>query len=694
MKKTLALCAAAAIVFTAAFYGFGPLFLQWKNLLLTGLASLLCGAAFGLQAGLLAKTFALPGSKKPIIAGILAGALLLAVKWAVLSIVNADTRHNSEALKLARLVCFILFGLLTAALLWRLSKTPKRALKRVCCCMAALIFAVPAVLPFVNEDTVSVLLHKGGLENMINNYAFSLDAAALGEKLPNVKSNLNRYGGRFTEDPVINETHNPYDFIDYIQLMECSGGNPNRDLFKDPADFSVLDDYDFSALIASCKGILKTGAKPLLKLGNVPEKLSQNILKEHPSEGAFDVNVYPPDDYDQYYSYIKAIAGALVAEFGLNEVQSWRFGVLTEFENADWFYAPGKDPQKSCEAYCKLYDYTVQALIDVLGPEVFVGAHAMAVSEGLWDECDFIRHCGTGINYRTGEKGTRLCYISASYYEIKPGEFGKNQEPLPHMINRLRAAAEAAGLTDLIYGVDEGRILCGETSGADSDQLYSRTVGYTYQAAFDARLVREAFDCGLNYFSSWEYCSEADNHGVPTVSYHVAAQAAKFEGGRLLKTETVEEGGLPGADVNLCGAYNEETGTLRLMAYNYKNSLYYPSSADIALNLINLPFADGDVKITAYHIDDDCNWFDEWRADRKELGITDDAFAWSPDDGTPLFANAEAQATFRSLAPKYEACAELTPETFTGRVENGTLNIELTLAANTVVFYEITPGNG
>lgn len=569
----------------------------------------------------------------------------------------------------------------------------QKALKRVCCALAAMVFTVCSVFPFVKEDTVSLLLRKGGIENMINDYAFSLDAADLGETLPNVKSNLNRYGGRFSENPVINKKNNPYDFIDYIQLMECSGGNPNRDLFRDPADFSVLDDYDFSALIASCKGILKTGAKPLLKLGNVPEKLSQNILKEHPSEGAFDVNVYPPDDYDQYYTYIRAIAEALVAEFGLNEVQCWRFGVLTEFENADWFYAPGKDPKQSFIAYCKLYDTTVQALIDVLGPDVFVGAHAMAVSEGLWDECDFIRHCGAGKNYRTGKTGTRLCYIAASYYEMRPGEVGKNQEPLPHMIDRLRAAAEEAGLTDLIYGVDEGRILCGPTSGTDSDQLYSRTVGYTYQAAFDARLVRQAFDCGLNYFSSWEYCSEGDNHGVPTVSYHVAAQAAKFEGSRLMKTETTEEGGLPGADVSVSGAYNEGTGTLHLMAYNYKNSLYYSSSADAAVDLTNLPFADGDVEITAYRIDDDCNWFDEWCADRKELGITDDDFWWSPDDGTPLWANAEAQETFRSLAPKYETCAAIMPETFTGRVENGALHIDLTLAANTVVFFEITRGN-
>ena len=56
--------------------------------------------------------------------------------------------------------------------------------------------------------------------------------------------------------------------------MQCTGGAANRDLFKDPLDFDTLDDYDFSSLITSCKGILTYGAKPHLKLGSVPLKYS------------------------------------------------------------------------------------------------------------------------------------------------------------------------------------------------------------------------------------------------------------------------------------------------------------------------------------------------------------------------------------------------------------------------------------
>ena len=101
---------------------------------------------------------------------------------------------------------------------------------------------------------------------------------------------------------------------------------------------------------------------------------------------------------------------------GKEEVLSWRFGVMTEFENADWFIANDGNANSAFKEYCKLYDYTVQALIDVIGEDVYVGAHAMSVTEGQWDERDFIEHCAKGTNYKTGETGTKICYLSGSRF--------------------------------------------------------------------------------------------------------------------------------------------------------------------------------------------------------------------------------------------------------------------------------------
>ncbi|MBR5497677.1 MAG: hypothetical protein IKV76_06815, partial [Clostridia bacterium] len=347
----------------------------------------------------------------------------------------------------------------------------------------------------------------------INKYSFTVDTDTKGNTLANPVSNVNIWS--IEGDPFVNavasEENNIFEFVEYIQLMQCSGGTETRDLFKNPTDTSVTDDYDFTRLINNCRGVLNLGAKPMLKLGSVPLKYT----KDASTEAGFGMNPYPPDDFDVYYNYIAALAQALVDEFGKEEVLTWRFGVMTEFENYDWFKTQSEDPAESAEAYCKLYDYTVQALIDVIGEDVFVGAHAMAVTEGLWDETEFIIHCAEGTNYKTGKKGTKICYLAGSFYDYCPGEYTQGFT-LPETIVHLRFAAESVGLDNLIYGIDEGRLLVGNEAGGSNNELLTRICGYTYQASYDARLYRQMFENDINYFSSWGYLSGGLLSGNPT----------------------------------------------------------------------------------------------------------------------------------------------------------------------------------
>lgn len=525
----------------------------------------------------------------------------------------------------------------------------------------------------------------------INDYSFKVDASQVGEELPNVVSNVNVWemGDSFV-DPVSNDKYNVFDFVEYVQLMQCTGGNVTRDLFEDPLNFDVLDDYKFDKLIANCKGILSLGAKPHLKLGSVPLKYSENAVMGE----SFDTNIYPPDDYDVYYNYMAAVAQALVDVFGAQEVLTWRFGVMTEYENKDWFTTPDGSPGKTAVAYCKLYDYTVAALQDVIGEDVFVGAHSMSVSEGLWDEESFILHCGKGINYKTGERGTRICFLSGSFYDFCPGEYTDGHN-LPGTISVLQAAAEKAGLNDLIFGIDEGRILSGNDSGKDSDQLLTRTVGYTYQAAYDARLYKQMFDVNGDYFSSWSYLSNGLLDGYPTVSYHVADCISDFAGSKRIAVKKQDSGVIYNNEVDAVSAYDEETSTLRIMAYNFKNDVDYNKDIDIAFD-INVPQLNGKkVKITSYAVDDNANFFDEWVEDRQVYGIGNDCFSWSPDDPqiesfTTLNGSWAREIYFTQLKEKYEKCAQLEPTSEESTVEKSTIKLESELAANGVIFYEIT----
>ncbi len=552
--------------------------------------------------------------------------------------------------------------------------------------MKSIVAIFTAIITFISG------VWGAGIE-FFNHYSFTVDTAKTGEVLVNPASNVNIWSieGNPFVGAKASEENNIFEFVDYVQFMQCTGGNADRDLFKDPYDRTVLDDYDFTVLIENCRGVLELGAKPMLKLGSVPIKYSKNALAGED----FGTNIYPPDDYDVYYNYIAAIAQALVDEFGVEEVLSWRFGVMTEFENSQWFMANSVKPEDAATEYCKLYDYTVQALIDVIGEDVFVGAHAMVVTEGHWDERIFINHCANGTNYKTGEKGSRICYLAASFYDYSPGEetSGMNFEKT---MKHLKKAADKAGLENLIFGVDEGRLLVGNSRGTDDNQLLTRTVGYTYQGAYDARIYRTMFENDINYFSSWAFLSNGLLDGNPTVSYHVAKNAAKFDGARLVKTRKLSRAVLPNIEVDSVSAYNEETQTVHIMAYNYKNDVEYKRSATLGFK-VKVPQLDGQkVKVTSYVIDDDCNYFDEWQEDRVKYNITDECFAWSPDDPeienpTTLRADWARDIYFNELKEKYKECSKLEPVTEEVEVENGKVKLEITLDPNAVVFYEITP---
>lgn len=529
-----------------------------------------------------------------------------------------------------------------------------------------------------------------------NDYSFTVDTSVTDEAIPNVVSNVNIWdmnSGNEFKSPVVTSDYNVFDFVEYVQFMQCTGGSKERDLFKDPLDFDTLDDYDFSSLIENCRGVLSLGAKPHLKMGSVPLKYSSLAR----TDTTFGTNPYPPDDYNVYYNYIYAIGEALVNEFGKEEVLSWRFGVMTEYENKDWFLAADENPETSAAAYCKLYDYTVAALQDSIGEDVFVGAHSMTVTEGLWDEKIFIDHCGKGTNYKTGTKGTRVCFLSSSFYDMRPGEFTSGKT-VPECVEYLKSCAEDAGLENLIFGFDEGRIYAGLSAGADDSQLNSRTVGYTYQAAYDARLYTQLINAGGNYFSSWQYLSNGLFDGNPTVSYHVASNIAKFDGMNKADSSLSKKGLLLESDIDCLSAVDNTDGSVLLMAYNFKNDPDYKFSADMTFS-VNVPHLDGkDVEIKVYKIDDSCNYFDEWTEDRKLYGITDDHFAWSPDCPTiESYVNLRNEASreiyFTKLRDKYADCSTLTPSAISATVKNGSLTITEAVEPNGVVFVEIIPVN-
>lgn len=505
------------------------------------------------------------------------------------------------------------------------------------------------------------------------------------ETLPNIASNINiwQMGNTFVNPIIEIPEYNEFRFVKWVQLMLCSGGSESRDLFIRPNDRKTMEDYNFGLLIKNCEGILKLGAKPFLKLGAVPLKLTKE-----PKINSSGFNIYPPDSYEEYYRYIKALTTALVEHFGRKEVSSWRFSCLDEYENGNIFRARNGDAKDSFVEYCKLYDYTVQALTDVLGKNVFVGAHSMSVLDGLWDELDFIEHAAMGRNYANGGNGTKLSFLSVSFYDNSPGSL--SYRSLANTIKPLQDKAKECGLNNLIYGVDEGRLLSG-TKGQQSGSLHSRSSGYTWQAAEDARLFSQAIDLGMDYFSAWSYLTGGNTHGYPTVSYHVASNMAKFEGYRRLNVDYIVKKD-DNHEIGCIAGVKKDT--VRVMIYNFSTDINNKAVEDITLDF-RLPYNSRKAKIVKWQVNDDCNYFDEWQEDRKRYNITNEAFQWSPDDGqveaSIILKDPRAKKVYNEqLRAKYIECSKLIPDTVMAGTKKKRYSETVKLASNNVLFIQIT----
>lgn len=490
-----------------------------------------------------------------------------------------------------------------------------------------------------------------------------------GQIIDNKQSTINQWDfrGYWMQEHPEGEYLGIHPFVEYMQFMTATGGNKNRDLFKDPMNFDVMDDYDFEPLVTACKTVLQQGMIPFIKTGNVPLKYSAYQPEFH----EFGVNVYAPKDYQVYYDYIKALAVRLVEVFGLEEVQGWRWGVFTEYENADWFI--GDPTRKSaCEAYCKLYDYTVGALISVLGEDIYVGAHSMTNGEGsfgLWDEEDFIKHCALGPNYENGSSSTKLSYLAVSFYETTPDE--RSARPMLECIRIVRECAESYGLK-LDYGIDEGRILY----GSDHLPLVSRVVGQIFQAGMDAHILKEMLDNDISWFATWTYTAQ---DCLPTVSYHVAQCFHKLVGSEQVTYEKVASDVTEDIKVDLITGCDKDNKKYYVMGYCYKHELAYDGLIDLHCS-VDVPLLAGDaseVKVTTYLVDDNCNYYPKWRAD---LGEVENTTGWSIDSANPLLP---------VDADKYRPYSVLEPKTVVCNLQDGAVELCTQLKGNEVVLYVI-----
>jgi len=103
---------------------------------------------------------------------------------------------------------------------------------------------------------------------------------------------------------------------------------------------------------------------------------------------------------------VTALAEHCLTRYGLREVSRWYWELWNEPDIFCW--------AGTVTEYCRLYDHTVAGLTAVL-PQARIGGPA-TTNPGRPQAAEFLRsfleHCTRGTNAVTGERGTRLDFVS------------------------------------------------------------------------------------------------------------------------------------------------------------------------------------------------------------------------------------------------------------------------------------------
>jgi len=315
-----------------------------------------------------------------------------------------------------------------------------------------------------------------------------------------------------------------------------------------------------------------------------------------------------------------------------------------------------------------------------------------------------LEHCATGKNYHTGGMGTRLCFLNISTYEwpMCKGEV----RDLQKLFAPFKHKAAELGLK-LSYGIDESRIGIGLTSGTLPSSLRSHPAnhitGHTYQAAYDAQLIKQMVDNDIDYCSAWGYTSA---HGIsckgdapdcyPTVSFHVANEYHGMCRGVRLPVRTLKDTSTENGDcqVKIDALASADEDNIYVMAYNFGNSVTYETAIDMTVEIDMPGFAESQAEVTRRLIGDEANFFPEWLRDRAKHGIGDDCFLRSPDSAAldshnTLKKGWARDLYYRELRPKYVELSKLRSIVTAERVEGGKIILAFSLPANNVVFFTV-----
>jgi xylan 1,4-beta-xylosidase len=173
--------------------------------------------------------------------------------------------------------------------------------------------------------------------------------------------------------------------------------------------------YNWTIVDSIFDTYIQRGMKPLAQIGFMPEALSSHpIPYKHdwqPGQSyskIFTGWTYPPADYKKWGTLVHEWVKHCVNRYGKKEVESWYWELWNE-PNGGTGYWHG-----NVKEYCKLYDYTADAVKRALPTARIGGPHVTGPSGNGAAQFlkTFLNHCISDTNAVSGTIGAPLDFIA------------------------------------------------------------------------------------------------------------------------------------------------------------------------------------------------------------------------------------------------------------------------------------------
>jgi xylan 1,4-beta-xylosidase len=409
--------------------------------------------------------------------------------------------------------------------------------------------------------------------------------------------------------------------------------------------------YDWTIVDRIFDTYLARGVRPYAQIGFMPEALSikPKPYRHHWKPGDKYESIYtgwshPPKDYDRWRELVFQWAKHCAHRYGMAEVEQWYWQTWNEANIGYWQGTP--------QEFYKLHDFAAHGVRRAI-PNARIGGPETAGFGGKFAR-DFYEHCLRGTNHATGERGTRLDFVSF-HAKGKP-EFVDGHVRMG-IANQLAEIEKGFQLIASFPELKDKPIVIGESDpdgcAACSATHYPQN-GYrngTLYAAYTAASFARKYDLARKYgvnlegALTWAFEFEGQpffaghrvlaTNGIDLPVLNVFRMLAKMDGTRVKAksdanagVDAIRQSGVRSERPDVAALASRGERQLSVLVWHYHDDDVPGAAAEVKLSLAGLPVDAAKLTLHHYRIDDGhSNAFAAWKRMGSPQPPTADQYA-------------------------------------------------------------------